>query len=766
MLATLFLLFLGGCLPSSPGVKSPAAGPAAVIGEEEKNGDQAWQKGAFARAIAAWETAARPLDQPDDQQRQARVLAKLGRAYQQLGQLEKARLTLEKARELAVAADDARQEAVILGCLGNLYQALGRQQEARQALQQGLQLAEGNGCHDVAAVIYNDWGNFLAAVKEYRQAAAAYRQCMQLARQSRQTLLLATAQVNYATAVSRQKRYQEAEKFLDQARETLAAVEDSHEQVYAWLHVGLVYADLRSALPGRRQELLAAANEALATGARIARRLGDWLAYSYARGYAGGLYETIHRDQEALELSRQAVLAAQRAGAPEALYRWQWQTARLLSRLGESDAAIDAYRRTIYTLESIRQELEACRGDSLSRYREVAGSICLELVDLLLRKAKMTANPEQRTALLMEAREIVELLRVYELRNYFKDDCVDAGRENRVALDALCQKTAVVYPIVLPDRTALLVSLPTGLKQYTLAVDNKTLFGEIRNFRRLLEKRTTREYLPHARNLYDFLIRPLEADLRAQKVATLVFVPSGALRTIPLAALHDGRQFLLAYYATAIVPGLNLTDPTPVGRQRMQVMVAGVTRGVQGFAPLPYVEDEVQAIAKICPSITLLDQDFAVGKFRESLREKHFNILHIASHGQFKGDVDQSFILAFDRKLTMADLDEYIGFLRFRSEPLDLLTLSACETAAGDDLAALGLAGVAVRAGARSALATLWHINDAATAELVGEFYRQLLHSSVSRAMALQRAQLKLLHDPRYEHPAYWAAFLLINSWL
>ena len=104
--------------------------------------------------------------------------------------------------------------------------------------------------------------------------------------------------------------------------------------------------------------------------------------------------------------------------------------------------------------------------------------------------------------------------------------------------------------------------------------------------------------------------------------------------------------------------------------------------------------------------------------------------------------------------------------LQFRKEPLDLLTLSACETAAGDDLAALGLAGVAVKAGARSALATLWHINDAATSILIEEFYRQIQNPKTSRAVALQQAQIKLVHDPRYEHPAYWSPFLLINNWL
>jgi CHAT domain-containing protein len=114
----------------------------------------------------------------------------------------------------------------------------------------------------------------------------------------------------------------------------------------------------------------------------------------------------------------------------------------------------------------------------------------------------------------------------------------------------------------------------------------------------------------------------------------------------------------------------------------------------------------------------------------------------------------------------MDQLEQYVGLFKFREDPLELLTLSACETAVGDDRAALGLAGVAIKAGARSALGTLWYINDQASSDLVAEFYRQLQDPSISRAIALQRAQIKMLGNRRYQHPGYWAPFLLINNWL
>jgi CHAT domain-containing protein len=243
-------------------------------------------------------------------------------------------------------------------------------------------------------------------------------------------------------------------------------------------------------------------------------------------------------------------------------------------------------------------------------------------------------------------------------------------------------------------------------------------------------------------------------------------VPDGPLRTVPMAVLHDGKQLLINKYAVATTPGLELTDPRPIPREQTTVLAAGLTEGVQGFSPLPNVATELQAVQQLYGGEVLLNKEFVVPSVEQELQEQPFTVVHIASHGQFKSEVKDTFILTFDDKLTMDRLDQLTSPTRFRDEPLELLTLSACETAAGDDRAALGLAGVAVKAGARSALATLWTINDASAPTLVAEFYRQLKDPAVSRAVALQRAQLKLLNTRAYRHPYHWSAFLLINNWL
>jgi len=385
-------------------------------------------------------------------------------------------------------------------------------------------------------------------------------------------------------------------------------------------------------------------------------------------------------------------------------------------------------------------------------------------VDILLKRTDPAQKPDVSQQDLIEARLAIESLKAAELREYFQDECVDAARSRVTRLDTISKMAVVIYPIVLPDRTEVLVNMPSGLKRFSVHVTADTLKEEVNIFRKRLEKSTTFEFMPHAQTLYNWLIRPMEKELAGAD--TIVFVPDGPLRTIPIGALHDGKQFLIARYATAITPGLDLTDPRPLKREKARVLLAGLTDGVQGFPPLPFVSSELKDIQGMYANNLLLNRDFRSASFEKELQNKEFSIVHIASHGNFASDVNNTFLLTYDDKLTMDKLSQYIGLFRFRSEPLELLTLSACETAAGDERAALGLAGVTIRAGARSALATLWHVNDQASSFLVTEFYRQLANPSLSRAMALRNAQLKLMTDRSYEHPAFWSPFLLINNWL
>jgi CHAT domain-containing protein len=267
--------------------------------------------------------------------------------------------------------------------------------------------------------------------------------------------------------------------------------------------------------------------------------------------------------------------------------------------------------------------------------------------------------------------------------------------------------------------------------------------------------------------LYRWLIEPLIKDLDGQGIDTLVVVPDAALRSVPLAALHDGKGFLIRRYALATTPSLKLTDPRPIRRENINVLLSGLTQSVQGFPPLFHVSSELEAIKGLYGGTLLEDEAFKKSSVQQALLEKQYSIVHFATHGKFSGKVSDSFILTYDGKMNMDDLEQFVGVSWFRQDqPVELLTLSACETAVGDDTAALGLASVAIKAGARSALASLWSINDQASSELVSSFYRHLQNPDTSKAVALQQAQISFLNDQRYRHPCYWAPFLLIGNWL
>jgi len=310
------------------------------------------------------------------------------------------------------------------------------------------------------------------------------------------------------------------------------------------------------------------------------------------------------------------------------------------------------------------------------------------------------------------------------------------------------------------------VTTSKGIERASVPVGAAEVTREVRRFRELLTKRTTREFLRPAQRLHAWLIAPLAKTLAESGVHTLVFVPDGPLRSIPMSALHDGETFLIERYAVAVTPGLRLADPRSLDPEALRILLAGLTEPTSGYEALPGVREELTSVAELYGGDVLLDDDFEASTVEQKLASEPFNVVHIASHAEFSSDSRSTFLLTHDGRMSMQELADYVGLFRYRDTPLELLALSACETAAGDDRAALGLSGIAVKAGARSALGTLWRVNDEAASQVVVGFYRALGVRGVTRAMALQRAQQAMLAERSTRHPAHWAAFVLIGNWL
>lgn len=774
--------------------------PFEAIGEEstparEAVGQRYFERGEFQAAADAWTVRYLEAERAGETAAAVYALGRRAEAYRMLGYLGRAIDDLHRAISLASEAAGAAMIARLRGSLGNALYANGQWSQAAEEIGSCLTYALGYDDKPLAALAFNDAGivlaygprdsgskpwrpestsqrdddaSYIAILTHVVDANSAYEQSYSLALETGNFALAGSARLNAARyALGRGDLSSAAQLSRESIAQFRRAAPSSRQAMGLISGATLLMETSEPAATldaGPYRLAYSALNEAM----KLSRKLGDRASESEALGQLGHLYERSDRLDEALQLTERALFRSSEVSAPEISYRWQRQIGRIQRARGNATAAITAYRDSIETLRSIRADLTRAFSGSGGSFQHEIQPIFLELTDLLLVQEKSISDEEQAQAALREARATMETLKTVELESYFQDDCVATLQAKITPIDTVAEQTAALYPIVFDDRVELLVTLPSGLTRRSVPVASAALEREVRSFRRLLGKRTTREYLRPARQLYEWLIAPIEPDLERADVDTLIFVPYGPLRTIPISALYDGNEHLVSRFATAVTPGLTLLDPRPIRERRIEGLVSGLTQSVQGFPPLPYVEEELKSINQLFGGEVLQDEAFRTAAVTRELERRPFTIVHMASHAYFDADASQSFLLTYDGKLTMDSLEQFIKLSQFRDEPVELLTLSACATAAGDDRAALGLAGIAVKAGARSALATLWFVNDEATSILVTEFYRQLLHSEVSKAQALRLAQLELLDadDYRFRHPIYWAPFLLIGNWL
>jgi CHAT domain-containing protein len=276
-----------------------------------------------------------------------------------------------------------------------------------------------------------------------------------------------------------------------------------------------------------------------------------------------------------------------------------------------------------------------------------------------------------------------------------------------------------------------------------------------------------------SQKLYEWMLaQPLRERLEEKRVDTLIFALDSFLRSVPMSALYDGEHYLIEKFAVAVTPGLDLLAPKPLQREQLQVLAVGLTDPPVNFsinfARLTNVNIELDAIAATgLPVTTIRDQTFTQETFNKEINEAAFSVVHLATHGQFSSDPENTFLLTSNGAIAVNDLDKLFRFRsQIRPDAIELLILNACETAVGDSLAALGIAGAAVRAGARSTIASLWTLDDTSSVEFTRHLYQNLGESEITKAKAVRLAQLALLKNPQYEHPRYWATYVLIGNWI
>ena len=606
------------------------------------------------------------------------------------------------------------------------------------------------------------------------------------------------AQLNQLRVLVETERRADAAQLLPVVQQLVSRLSAGHEAIEARINLAQSLVISRR---GVTQENLAPSLEditqLLTVTIQQAQALQDPRAESYALGYLGELYEKTGQLQEAQQMTRQALSLAQRNNATDIAYRWQWQLGRLLKAEAETTGAprnsetykgaIAAYRDAIDTLKLIRKDLVAITTEKQLSFRDSIEPVYRELITLLLQSQATTPNVDN----LKTARETIESLQLAELDNFFRVACLN---DTPVSIDQVDRSAAILYPIILPDQLAVIFSLPqqasssdsrqTRLSYYTVPVSQEKLENTVDLLRNSLHQSNDPRFLQPAQQLYDWLLRPIQDQLETDSVKTLVFVLDGVLRNIPLSILHDGQQYLVEKpYSIALTPGLQLLKTQPLAQEQMRsALLAGITIARPGFSALPSVKNELAQIQRKIPNTTTLldrgassdnqeltvDRAFTNANFQSAIKAGSFPIVHLATHGQFSSQLGKTFILTEDGHLNIDALRSSLQTTAVRRRSvLELLVLSACETAKGDSQAALGLAGVAIQAGARSTVATLWQVNDQSSAIFMEEFYRKLLDrtSQTTKAKALQQAQRALLKNPDYRYPYFWAPYVLIGNW-
>jgi CHAT domain-containing protein len=746
------------------------------------------QIGQISEAIAHWQAAItiyKASSSPLDRARIVPLQIDRAQAYSTIGQHRQAIPLLQSAIDLALTVPESQQMVIAAkGALGNAYLGAGDYERSLVAYQESISLADQQSGQESQqktqqktqwlATGWMNVGNVLTkrAERYYLQIQVAKaegdladvlrlqqlrNQDLSDARiaydrsltQNADAILQAKILLNLAHLPQITKNPQNAQvvsTYLQKAATLLASTPPSRAKAYALIDLATL----------NRQDPTAIQIQTIEQAIATSKTISDQRAESFALGTLGHIYEVSGELDRAMTLTTQAQWIAQQINAGDSLYRWQWQAGRLHQARGDRASALAAYREAISTLQSIRSDIVAADRSLQFDVRDSVEPVYREMIGLLLAESETIS---QKPAI-EEALKVSELLRLSELQNFFGDECVEITPVRQTSQLFPQQKVAFIHSLTLDRRTYMVLRLPDGtLKTYLVPLSQEQLRVKISYLRFTLENIATDEYLVPAQEVYDLLIRPMTTDLAKSPIDMLVFVNDGILRSVPMAALYDGKQFLIQKYPITSVLGTSLSPRLAENAPSIQALAFGLSEAIPPFSALPNVPKEIQEVKDIVGGQKYLNRDFTFKSLQEKV-EEGFAVVHLATHAKFGATPESTFLQAFDRTVS---LDQLETILRKSKNAIELLVLSACQTAVGDNRSTLGLAGVALRSGVKSVLATLWSVNDADIVPLIQDFYQEWQKPGVTKAEALRRAQIKNINS--YSgHPAIWAAFILVGN--
>ncbi|WP_223805544.1 CHAT domain-containing protein [Pseudanabaena sp. UWO310] len=756
------------------------------------------------------------LKQIGDRDSEAVALNNLGGAYERLGQYQKALDFYKQALAINKQVGNRNGEATSLGNLGLAYYSLGQYQKTIDFYQQSLAIKKQSGDRNGEATSLLGLGVAYSSLGQYQKAIDLYQQSLVIKKQSGDRNGEAASLNNLGLAYYKLGQYQKTIDFLQQSLEILKQISGRNDVAVLLNNLGLAYKNL-----GQYQKAIDFYQQSLA----ITKPIGDRDSEAVALNNLGGAYERLGQYQKAIDFYQQSLTITKQIGN-------RFGEATSLNNLGgasnelkQPELAILFYKQSVNVQEAIRKDLQKLDKDLQQSYLATVEKSYRNLANLLLQQNRI-----------IEALQVLDLLKVQELEDYLKnikgsdrsaqgvrllspelalsdkllaisfDNSKDINNQlanqiqqlpkseiNKVPdyLNQISQGTVLLYPFILGDRLEIILFAPNNLPiRRTVKISKDQLQELVTDFRSGLQNNGYTDVKIPAAKLYDLLIKPIEADLIQFKADTILYAPDGQLRYVPLAALYDGKQWLIEKYRISNLIAYTLTDFTANPKTQPSILAGAYGNGnyktgETALPPLPATIKEVQAISNsFTNSVTFIEDKFSRQAIESQL--KNYNILHLATHAEFNTGVpDNSFIIFGNGdKIRLNEITDW------QIPNINLIILSACQTGLGklgEGVEILGFGYQVQKAGAKNAIASLWKVDDSGTQALMEAFYGELQKGDVSIVEALRRAQIAMINSDKkgtgsdragirivgtvpssstLSHPYYWSAFFAIGNGL
>ena len=705
----------------------------------------------------------------------------LATIYMDLGFHKKATIIMDNIENDVLSTDNYFLKSVFYSTRGDL--ALSEAipfSEAESNFINGYEQATLSGNNHLIAISLNHLGNYYSVQAQtndiYNDAMNHYTKALHQIQENNHRYLttrsvILTNRARIALLMYSPIDALKTERSLDQAIQSVQQLDDNWHKGFYLLSLYQLMHQFDKRYPENSKNYDDQRKTILSQLMTIANNLVNPQLMSYANAYMGNEFDAQNDSDQAIQYTQKAIFVAQQYHLPEIHYRWQWQLAKLLAKNGRIVLSEKAYESAIEMIKAknfLQQFFHAGRFKS-NAFKESIHPIFMEMAHIKLQTKK--TDKKSLTTIL----ELIEQAKIAELQNFFKDECIKDKKDKESLLSYLNTEksknyknnVAVIYPI-LTDPPVMIALLNDGPQLFYANTRLKMLEKNVTFFYdRLMniEERKIKRIQNLGNKIFQSLIAPLQSCLN-DKVNTLIFVPDGKLRMIPFAALYDSstQKYLCQTYAVVTLPALRLTQKKSL-KQSPFILQCGLSLERHGYSELPQVKVELDKIHQIMGGKMLENTNFTTTRLQNELNNTPYNTLHFSTHGTFGNSPRDIQLNTYDKPLKLKNLNSLVELCNYRNQPIDLLTLSACDTARGDERAALGLGGVAVKTGVATAVASLWKVDDKAASEIMTSFYQSLKNNKGQKAQSLRLAQISMIDSDQYSHPFYWAPFVLMGDW-